>query len=55
MNDWLGGEDTISYMPRTEIFENHNLVQSTNSILPPLANYTQAKKTKVLAFMKARP
>lgn len=54
MNDWLRGKDTISYMRGMEIFENHTPVQSANSILPPLDNYTQAKKTKVLVFMKAR-
>ena len=54
MNDWLRGKDTISYMQGMEIFENHTPVQSANSILPPLDNYTQAKKTKVLVFMKAR-
>ena len=54
MNDWLAGEDTTSHMPGREIFASHTPAQSTNSIWPPSASYTQAKKTKVLAFMKAR-
>ena len=54
MNDCIAGEDTTSHMPGREIFANHIPVQSTDSIWPPSANYTQAKKTKVFAFMKAR-
>ena len=50
MNDWLAGEDTTSHTPGREISANHIPVQSTDSIWPPLATYTQAKKTKVFAL-----